>query len=980
VDPVASIVTALAAGASLAVRDETPDAVKGACAQLRDAVRRRLAGHPEAELALARYEADPQAGGAPLAQQLVRAGAGSDADLVAAALALTRLIGQGGKYAVAVSGSQGVQVGDHNIQVSYFFQEHLERRWAESAGAGPAGRLLAEVSDPFALEVHRPVQLGDSMPPLPDLPVYVQREHDRALAEVVRAADSCTSGIVALVGGSSTGKTRACWEALRLLRGRPEPWRLWHPIDPSRPEAALRELPSIGPRTVVWLNEAQFYLDVAPGGLGERVAAGLRELLRAPERAPVLVLATLWPQFWGRLTARPLTGEDPHAQARELLTGRGITVPAAFSAAELPLLAEAGDPRLALAARAAEDGRVIQFLAGVPELVARYRNAPPSAAALIDAAMDARHLGMGVALPTAFLEAAAAGYLTDTDWDTLAEDWLEQALGYTTAPCKGTRGPLARIRPHASAVHTAGPEYRLADYLDQYSSDARRQHIPPGSFWAAAVRFASPADQAALAEAAKDRGLLRDAARLRKQAAGQGNPKAATMLVTDWYSLHRHSPDPRPAQWAAARVSLEDPNNVAWLLGTLRRTDAKEQTIALLARNPAAHVSLDNPLGVAQLMDALREAGAEDQAAALTRRAAAHAPLDNPLDVVLLLNAMRRADAKEQAIALLARNPAAQVSLDNLPQVVSLLECLQRLGAKEQFTALLARNPAAYVSLNNALEVAKLLDVLGNTGAEDQVATLLARDPAAHVWVDDPDHLESLLDALREAGAEEQAAALTRRTAAQASLDNALRVKLLLEALREAGAEEQAAVLTRRAAHIDLGDSLGVAQALHALRWSGAEEQGATLLARNPAAHVSLDNPMGVARLLDALRSASAEEQAATLLARNPAAHVSLDNPMGVAQLLDALRSASAEEQLATLLARNPAAHVSLDDRNDVVHLLETLRKTSADEQVKTLIDRLPAEGQFALFHEQTGQATRYRFGREPDGRPALSWGWDDLD
>jgi hypothetical protein len=70
---------------------------------------------------------------------------------------------------------------------------------------------------------------------------------------------------------------------------------------PSRPGAALAELPGIGPRTVVWLNEAQFYLDPAEAGLGERVAAGLRELLRDLGRAPVLVLvlvlATMWPQF-----------------------------------------------------------------------------------------------------------------------------------------------------------------------------------------------------------------------------------------------------------------------------------------------------------------------------------------------------------------------------------------------------------------------------------------------------------------------------------------------------------------------------------------------------------------------------------------------------------------------------------------------------------------------------------------------------------
>ena len=135
---------------------------------------------------------------------------------------------------------------------------------AVRAGA-PAGRPLAEVADPFALEVHRPVQTDDPQPGLPELPAYVPREHDAELGSVVRAAADDSSGIAVLVGGSSTGKTRACWEALQLLRDRPGPWRLWHPIDPSRPDAALRELPAVGPRTVVWLNEAQLYLDTAMG-------------------------------------------------------------------------------------------------------------------------------------------------------------------------------------------------------------------------------------------------------------------------------------------------------------------------------------------------------------------------------------------------------------------------------------------------------------------------------------------------------------------------------------------------------------------------------------------------------------------------------------------------------------------------------------------------------------------------------------------
>ena len=91
----------------------------------------------------------------------------------------------------------------------------------ENAGApmrSAVGVSLTHVTDPFALEVHRPVQPEDAPPGLPDLPPYVPREHDEVLGQVVRAAAGGRSGIAVLVGGSSTGKTRACWEALALLR------------------------------------------------------------------------------------------------------------------------------------------------------------------------------------------------------------------------------------------------------------------------------------------------------------------------------------------------------------------------------------------------------------------------------------------------------------------------------------------------------------------------------------------------------------------------------------------------------------------------------------------------------------------------------------------------------------------------------------------------------------------------------------------
>ena len=748
-----------------------------------------------------------------------------------------------------------------------------------------AGRPLAEVTDPFVLEVHRPVQPEDAPPGLPVLPLYVPREHDDVLGQVVRAAAEGRSGIALLVGGSSTGKTRACWEALALLRDQDPAWRLWHPIDPSRPDAALRELAGIGSRTVVWLNEAQFYLDTAEAGLGERVAAGLRELLRDPGRAPVLVLATVWPGFWNTLTARPARGDDRHAQARELLAGHDITVPAAFTPAQIGQLTEAGDVRMVLAARA-PDGEVIQFLAGAPELLARYRNAPPAAAALICAAMDARRLGMGAGLPQAFLEAAAPGYLTDAEWNGLGEDWLEQALAYTAVPCKGARGPLTRIRSRpasraardrgdqpGSVAAAAGPLYRLADYLDQHGRAHRASQMPPAEFWSAAAAYAAPGDQAALGDAAHARGLYRDAAQLHKNAAASGNTRAARYLSRAPACLHA---DPRPGYWAVAHAALDNPWAVASLLADMWQAGAHEQATALAGRADI-HAAFDDPNHMAWLLDSMRKAGAHEQATTLAGRAAAHAALHDPWAVARLLDSMRKAGAHEQATTLAGR-------------------------------------AAAHAALHDPWAVAMLLDSMRQAGAHEQ-ATALAGRAAAHAALDNPDHVASLLDNLRKAGAHEQATALLARDpAAQANLDTLNHVTSLLDSLGQAGAHEQAATLAgRAAAHADLDDPEHVAELLDSLRKAGAHEQATALLARNPAAHADLDDPEHVAELLDSLRKAGAHEQATALLARNPAAHADLHDPWDVARLLDSLRQAGAHEQAAALAGR-AAAHAALDD------------------------------------------------------------------
>ncbi|MEU3048242.1 hypothetical protein ABZ705_17320 [Streptomyces sp. NPDC006984] len=166
----------------------------------------------------------------------------------------------------------------------------------------------------------------------------------------------------------------------------------------------MEELHRVGPRTVVWLNEAQHYL--GDPHAGERIAAAIHTLLVQPERGPVLVLGTLWPDYATQYTTLPPPmAPDPHSRVRELLAGRIVHVPVAFDPAALAkatTLAEAGDRLLADAlTRARSGGRLTQDLAGAPELLHRYDTASPPARALLDAAMDARRLGVSLHLPQA---------------------------------------------------------------------------------------------------------------------------------------------------------------------------------------------------------------------------------------------------------------------------------------------------------------------------------------------------------------------------------------------------------------------------------------------------------------------------------------------------------------------------------------------------------------------------------------------------
>jgi uncharacterized protein YidB (DUF937 family) len=827
---------------------------------------------------------------------------------------------------------------------------------------------------PVELGVHQVIGGGP-------MPAYIRRPHDELLRAVLDPGVPA-SRLVVVRGGSSTGKTRAAYEA---VEDRLSGWQLDYPLDPGA--LAARMEAGIPARTVLWLGELRQYADADAGG-GAAVLGRLADLLQGDGR---LLITTVWPEHWdtyvaaaragpgaadpagvtGRLLARlpELTGHDP---ARIDPAGGGvIDVPARFTTAEMTSAARTGDRVLAeaaaAAARSGQDGQVTQYLAGVPDLLSRYAGpgGDPYGQAIITAGMDATRLGHASPLPAALVQEAAVGYLTGPQRTKDIASWRGPALAWATDELNGA---VRALQPVPPAGGTGVVGYQIADYLDQHGRSTRRDQLGPASLWdTLTTRTASASDLVRLAQAARDRGLYRHAAALWTTAVTLGSASAAGQLIGHLRQV-RPADTTRAARWAADHVSLDDPLGVALLLQVLRAAGASDAVTALLARDPAGHASLDSPQGVAGLLQELRAAGASDAVTALASRAAGHASLDSPDAVAWLLQELRAAGASDAVTTLLARDPARHASLDSPQGVAGLLQELRAAGASDAVTALASR-AAGHASLDDPDAVAFLLQELRAAGASDAVTTLLARDPARHASLDSPLGITLLLQELRGNVASDPTG--------HAGLDNLRDVARLLQELRAAGASDAVTTLASRAArHASLDDPDAVAGLLQELRAAGASD-AVTALASRAARHASLDSPHVVAFLLQELRAAGASD-AVTALASRAAGHASLDSPLGVAGLLQELRAAGASAAV-TALASRAAGHASLDSPLGVAGLLQELRAAGASDAVTALASRAANAGMFDLFLEACpGEASGYPAGREPDGARSQTWKWQE--
>lgn len=401
----------------------------------------------------------------------------------------------------------------------------IEARVRIEGADGPPPRGAVRVADMDARTwgVHAAITAEGTAPD--SMPAYVMRDFDLGpdglRARLQRLAQ--LGGFLLLLGGSSVGKTRSVFEALRAtLPG----WWIVHPRDGA-------ELQSLADRPranfVVWLDELQDLLEV-PDGLDADLA---RRLMTG--KSPMVLVGTLWPDRYGLYSALPTYGaDDPYAHHRQLLKLADVlVVDDAFTDAERERATElaSDDPRLKLALESREYG-VTQTLAGAPQLIRRWNAAAdPYCRALMAATIDVSRLGARAPLAETLLRSLTPAYCTDPERAAAPADWFAHALHYTTAVLHGATSVLVPAVSHQSDSMGAADGYRLADFLLQHAGRARRTVIPPESAWSAyAAAVTSPTDLMNLGRSAENRALRRHAEILYRQASHLGSRSAAGHL------------------------------------------------------------------------------------------------------------------------------------------------------------------------------------------------------------------------------------------------------------------------------------------------------------------------------------------------------------------------------------------------------------------------------------------------------------------
>jgi tetratricopeptide (TPR) repeat protein len=613
-------------------------------------------------------------------------------------------------------------------------------------GNGLVGRVISDWS-PVALGVHP--SIGGW------LPAYVMREHDTVLREAMHPS-SDANRLIVLRGRSSTGKSRSAFEAVREQLGA---WQVDYPrsvdVLVQRLEAGIR------PRTVLWLGELR---DYARSNVGRNALARLGDLLG--HKGGIIVITTVWPEFWDQYTRDPDPQEaEPNTGLRDLLqalprlseastagdvdrSGGGVLdVPDRFAGADLEraheLVRQTGDAALRevieAAAHAGAAEEITQYSAGAADLSNHYDGpgADPYGQALITGAMDASRLGLAHPYSLRLLARAAEGYLTGRQRATAPPEWQDAAIKYASRPLRGALHALEPIPPERG-FGVIG--YRLADYLDQLGRQQRGSLLFPPQLWDALAAEVSSAEECVrLAHEAEERGLNSLATQLAAGPAEAGDVQAMQLIARQWLRMGSMA---KAITWYRKSIAADpEDRSAAGRLADLVEQLGDEQEADRLrdaARPPEALART-----VSAILRGRRDAPSEDES---RRRAAAGEAAS-----MLGLGDLAYADGKDDEAARWYEAAARSGQQEGAWRLADLLE---ERGKDDQAAVLLR----TYAEAGNREAIWRLYRLLDDHGHEEEALTWIRRDAD----LGNPVALVLLGGRLLRQGAQEEAERLYR--------------------------------------------------------------------------------------------------------------------------------------------------------------------------------------------------------------------------
>ncbi|MEU8672924.1 tetratricopeptide repeat protein, partial [Streptomyces anulatus] len=630
---------------------------------------------------------------------------------------------------------------------------------------------LASSWDALAAGAHRarPDNSGDAVTP------YVPRDQDVVIrTRLTRAADE--GGLLLVVGDSTAGKTRACFEALRAQL--PE-HRVLAPDDGADLLTAVEVIDRTAARCVVWLDDLETYL--GPDGLEPGLLA---ELVRL--RTPVL--ATMRHQQFEIFAAMDRTSgtgtehaRAAHAGARVLRQLDPVELDRVWTLDELERAGEADDDRIADALAHHGPYGIAEYLAAGPALLQEWHRASrpgghPRAAALIAAAIDLTRTGLRPPYPLDLLTHAHEPYLTAAGGPLLRPEPFDSALEWATRRRHGATSML---------VPTQDPStWNVFDYLTDHT------HTPiPDTTWRNALQHTTDAeDLMTLGIHAHDVAPV-IAESIYRQACDAGHAGAMNSLGVLLDGAGRADEAEPLYRQAVAAGDVDAMFNLGLLLqsGGGRADEAE----ALLRRAvDAGHADALNSLGLLQF-----EGGRASEAEASFRQAIAAGDANAMFNLGLLQFEGGRASEAEASF-----RQAIAAGVVSAPFHLGLL--LDGLGRADEAEPLFRR--AADAGHHEAM--CSLGVLLAKSGRADE-AEASFRQAIAAGDVDALFCLGLLLDGL---GRADEAEPLYRQAVAAGDVSAMFNLGLLLDGL---GRADEAEPLFRRAAdagHHEAMCSLGV--------------------------------------------------------------------------------------------------------------------------------------------------------------------------